>query len=332
VPEPLLEVTDLRVRFRTRRGAVTAVDGLSFTVEQGEALGVVGESGAGKSVSMLSLLRLIREPHAEISGTARFRGRDLLTIREPELRAIRGRDIAMIFQDPMTALTPVYPIGWHIVEQIRAHERVSKRDARARAVKLLDEVGIPNADLRVDSYPHELSGGMRQRACIAMALSCNPGLLIADEPTSALDVTTQAQILELMRRLRATHGSAVVIITHDMGVVSETADRVLVMYGGRAVEQGSKVDIFRRPRHPYTWGLLDSVPRVTGARVRRLPAIPGAPNTPLDIPSGCVFSRRCRYRHEACDTPPALEGFDGHLDACWLPVQGRDELRREVAV
>ncbi len=329
--EPLLEVRDLRVTFRTRRGTVTAVDGLSFTVDRGDALGIVGESGAGKSVSMLSLLRLIRDPNASIAGVARFDGRDLLEMPETELRAIRGRDIAMIFQDPMTALTPVYPIGWHIVEQIRAHEPVSKVEARRRAIRLLDEVGIPNPDVRVDNFPHELSGGMRQRAMIAMALSCNPRLLIADEPTTALDVTTQAQILALVRRLRQTHGSAIVLITHDMGVISEVCDRVLVMYGGRAVEQGSRTAIFRRPRHPYTWGLLDSVPRVTGPRVRRLSTIPGAPSASLDAPTGCVFAPRCRWRHDACVRAPGLAGYDGHLDACWLPMNGREELRQQRA-
>jgi peptide/nickel transport system ATP-binding protein len=282
-------------------------------------------------VSMLSLLRLIRDPNASIAGVARFDGRDLLEIPETELRAIRGRDIAMIFQDPMTALTPVYPIGWHIVEQIRAHEQVSKVEARRRAIRLLDEVGIPNPDVRVDNFPHELSGGMRQRAMIAMALSCNPRLLIADEPTTALDVTTQAQILALVRRLRQTHGSAIVLITHDMGVISEVCDRVLVMYGGRAVEQGSRTAIFRRPRHPYTWGLLDSVPRVTGPRVRRLSTIPGVPSASLDAPTGCVFAPRCRWRHDACVRAPELAGYDGHLDACWLPMNGREELRQQRA-
>ena len=327
---PLLEVTDLRVRFRTRHGMVTAVDGLSFSIGPGETLGVVGESGAGKTVSVLSLLKLIGGRNAEVTGTALFRGKDLLALPESALRTVRGREIAMIFQDPMTALTPVYTIGWHIVEQIRAHETVSKADARRRAVRLLAEVGMPNPEVRVNSFPHELSGGMRQRAIIAMALACNPQLLIADEPTTALDVTTQAQIIEVMRRLQATHGSAILIITHDMGVISEISDRVLVMYGGRAVEEGSRFDVFRRPRHPYTWGLLDSVPRVTGPRVRRLPAIPGAPGGGQDAPSGCVFSPRCRWRHDACAEAPALTGTAGHLDACWLPGDRREELRREA--
>jgi peptide/nickel transport system ATP-binding protein len=238
----------------------------------------------------------------------------------------------MIFQDPMTALTPVYSIGWHIAEQLRAHEPMSRSAARTRAITLLDEVGIPSPDLRVDSYPHQLSGGMRQRACIAMALACNPRLLIADEPTTALDVTTQAQILDLMRRLRTTHGSAVLLITHDMGVISDIAERVLVMYGGRAVEHGSKSAVFQRPRHPYTWGLLDSVPRVTGPRARRLAAIPGSPISPLDVPTGCVFAPRCPLRHAACTNPPELRGYDGHLDACWLPTDNRAALRAQREV
>ena len=336
MPEPLLEVSDLRVAFRTRHGTVTAVDGLSFSIEAGDALGVVGESGAGKTVTVLSLLRLISDPNAQISGSAVFRGEDLLRMPPDQLRGIRGREISMIFQDSMTALTPVYPIGWHIAEQLRAHEPMSRRAARDRSVALLREVGLPNPDLRVDSYPHQLSGGMRQRACIAMALAGNPRLLIADEPTTALDVTTQAQILELMRRLRTSHGSAIILITHDMGVISEIADQVLVMYGGRAVERGSKTDVFRRPRHPYTWGLLDSVPRVTGPRVRRLAAIPGSPVRPWDLPTGCVFAPRCALRHEACEARPELRGFDGpgadgHLDACWLP-DNRAELRQRARV
>ncbi|MET8382242.1 ABC transporter ATP-binding protein [Streptosporangium canum] len=323
--QPILEVDDLRVRFRTGGGHFTAVDGLSFSVRPGEVLGVVGESGSGKSVSMLGVLGLIRTPNAEISGKVVFRGRDLLAMKDREMRAVRGREIAMIFQDPMTALTPVYTVGWQIAEQIRAHERISKREARDRAVRLLDEVGIPAPGKRVDSYPHEFSGGMRQRVVIAMALSCNPGLLIADEPTTALDVTTQAQILDLMRRLRTDHGSAIVMITHDMGVVSEIADEVLVMYGGRAVERGARRDVFHAPRHPYTWGLLDSVPRVGGPRVRRLPTIPGTPGASA---GGCPFADRCTHRHAACEEVPSLTGGSGHLDACWLPEEGRERIRR----
>jgi peptide/nickel transport system ATP-binding protein len=326
--EPLLDVRDLRVSFRTRRGTVTAVDGLSFSVAPGEVLGVVGESGSGKSVSMLGLLGLIRDPNATVTGQVLFRGRDLVTMPDKELRAIRGRDIAMVFQDPMTALTPVYTVGWHIAEQIRAHEDITRQEARTRAISLLEEVGIPDPARRVDSYPHEFSGGMRQRAVIAMAMACGPALLIADEPTTALDVTTQAQILDLMRRENAG-GSAIVLITHDMGVVSRIADRVLVMYGGRAVEEGPRPAVFRTPRHPYTWGLLDSVPRVTGPRLRRLPAIPGMPVSPLDIPDGCAFAPRCRMRHAACTERPALAGDGQHRDACWLPTDDRAALRRE---
>ena len=240
--EPLLEVRDLTVRFRTRQGLVTAVDGLSFSLQPGQVLGIVGESGSGKSVSCLAILRLLTDPNVRISGEVVFRGRDLLTVSDKQMRAVRGREIAMIFQDPMTALTPVYTVGWHIAEQIRAHEKVSRAAARARAVQLLDEVGIPNPQRRVDAYPHQFSGGMRQRAVIAMALACSPALLIADEPTTALDVTIQAQILQLMQRLQADHGSSILLITHDMGVVSEIADRVLVMYGGRAAEVGSRSD------------------------------------------------------------------------------------------
>jgi peptide/nickel transport system ATP-binding protein len=331
MPEPLLDVRDLRVTFRTRRGTVTAVDGLSFTVGRGEVLGIVGESGSGKTVSVMSVLKLIRDPNASVSGTVSFNGRNLLDLSDKELRAVRGRDIAMIFQDPMTALTPVYTVGWHIAEQLRAHDPVSRSEARQRAITLLDEVGIPNPAQRIDSYPHEFSGGMRQRAVIAMALACNPKLLIADEPTTALDVTTQAQILDLMRRLRETHGSSILVITHDMGVVSEIADQVLVMYGGRAVEQGPRTEVFHRPRHPYTWGLLGSVPRVTGARIRRLAAIPGSPVSPLDVPAGCAFAPRCGFRHAACDDRPDLRGSGGHQDACWLPLDGRDTLRAQAA-
>ncbi|MEU1473807.1 ABC transporter ATP-binding protein [Streptomyces sp. NPDC005760] len=329
MPEPLLDVRDLTVRFRTRQGLVTAVDGLSFSVAPGEVLGVVGESGSGKSVSMLAVLRLLTSANVTVSGEVRFRGRDLLALPDKEMRAVRGREIAMVFQDPMTALTPVYTVGWQIAEAIRAHGQVSRKEARARAVQLLSDVGIPDAASRVDAYPHEFSGGMRQRAVIAMALSCNPSLLIADEPTTALDVTVQAQILDLMRDLNA-QGSAMVLITHDMGVVSQIADRVLVMYGGRAAEQGPRRAVFHGPRHPYTWGLLDSVPRVGGARLRRLPTIAGTPVSPGAVPEGCAFAPRCRLRHERCEERPALAAGGGdtaHLDACWLPPDDRAGLR-----
>ena len=327
MPEPLLEVEDLRVTFRSRQGAVAAVDGLSFTLHAGEVLAIVGESGSGKSVSMMSILKLIRDPNCVVEGSARFLGRDLVAMRDKELRALRGKDLAMIFQDPMTSLTPVYTVGWHIIEQIRAHEPVSKAVARQRAITLLEEVGIPDPQRRVDDYPHQFSGGMRQRAVIAMALANNPKVLIADEPTTALDVTTQAQILALLQRLRRDHGSSIILITHDMGVVSETADRVLVMYAGRAVEHGSREDVFRRPNHPYTWGLLGSVPRVGAPRQRRLPTIPGSPISVEAVPSGCPFQPRCRYRHDHCVERPPLEGVGEHVDACWLPRGDRQALR-----
>ena len=330
MPEPLLEVEDLRVTFRSRGGAVPAVAGLSFTLHAGEVLGIVGESGSGKSVSMMSLLGLIRNPNCLVEGTARFQGRDLVSMRDGELRALRGKDVAMVFQDPMTSLTPVYTVGWHIAEQIRAHEPVSKAVARRRAITLLEEVGIPDPARRVDDYPHQFSGGMRQRAVIAMALANNPTLLIADEPTTALDVTTQAQILDLLQRLQRDHGSAIVMITHDMGVVSQVADRVLVMYAGRAVEEGPRAEVFRRPSHPYTWGLLGSVPRVGAERQRRLPTIPGSPVSADAVPPGCPFQPRCRYRHDRCAQRPPLEGPGDHVDACWLPQDQRPELRARV--
>jgi peptide/nickel transport system ATP-binding protein len=327
---PLLEVDDLEVSFRTRAGVVRAVDHLSLSVQPREMLGIVGESGSGKSVAMYSLIGLIRDPNATISGRVRFEGRDLLGLPDDELRAVRGKQIAMVFQDPMTSLTPVYTVGWQIVEQIRTHEQVTKRQARARAIALLGEVGIPDPGRRVDSYPHELSGGMRQRVVIAMALSCSPKLLIADEPTTALDVTTQAQILELMRTLQRTHGSSIVIITHDMGVISEVADRVVVMYAGRPVELGPKRAVIRTPRHPYTWGLLGAVPRI-GAQRRRLATIPGVAASPFATPVGCAFAPRCPARFDACELRPALAGDDGHLDACWLPADERAQIRRRFA-
>jgi peptide/nickel transport system ATP-binding protein len=326
---PVFEVEDLNVRFRTRAGTVHAVNGLSFQVGPGEVLCIVGESGSGKSVSMYSVMGLIKDRNATITGSARFQGRDILGLDDAAMAGIRGRQIAMIFQDPMTSLTPVYTIGWQIAEQLRAHGDYSKRAANERAIELLDEVGIPDPRRRVDNYPHEFSGGMRQRAMIAMALSCNPSLLIADEPTTALDVTIQAQILDLLRRLRETHGSSIVLITHNMGVVSELADRVIVMYAGRAVESGPKKEVIRRPRHPYSWGLLDAVPRIGDTR-GRLAAIPGSPVSPLAVAAGCPFEPRCVHRFGACSQPPELTGAGDHLDACWLPGEDRAAERRRV--
>ncbi|MFI5036570.1 MAG: ABC transporter ATP-binding protein [Acidimicrobiales bacterium] len=327
---PLLEVEDLRVSFATRDGVVRAVDGLSLTVGRREVVGIVGESGSGKSVAMYSLLGLVRDANVTITGSVRYEGREILGLPDLAMRSIRGRDVAMIFQDPMTALTPVYTVGWQIVEQIRAHEAVTKAQARARAIELLGEVGIPDPARRVDLYPHEFSGGMRQRVVIAMALSCHPKLLIADEPTTALDVTTQAQILELMTRLQETYDSSIVLITHDMGVISEMADRVVVMYAGRPVEVGGRRDVIRSARHPYTWGLLGAVPRVESKRTR-LVTIPGTPVSPLDLPPGCAFAPRCAYRFDACDQRPALRGEGTHLDACWLDPARKVEIRARVA-
>jgi len=326
-----LEIRDLHVSFRTENGLVRAVDGLSLTVENDDVVGIVGESGSGKTVSMMAVMRLIRDPNAIITGEVLLRGRNLMSLPQGEMRAVRGAEIAMIFQDPMTALTPVYTVGWQIAEQLRAHRKMTRQEARRRSIELLAEVGIPNPDRRVDEYPHEFSGGMRQRVMIAMALSCNPALLIADEPTTALDVTIQAQILELMKRLRRDHGSSILIITHDMGVVSDLAERVVVMYAGGVVEEGPKRAVFREPQHPYTWGLLDSIPRVGRTRGRRLTVIPGQPPSLLAPPPGCRFAPRCAYRFPKCDERPALVAKveSGHADACHLEPSKRQALRDE---
>ena len=319
VAEKLLEVKDLNVAFATRRGVVQAVNDLSFTLNKGETLGIVGESGSGKSVSMNSVMGLVRDSNVTISGEVFFNGSDLLKKSDEEMRSIRGREIAMVFQDPMTALTPVYTVGWHIVEQIRLHTRMSKAEAKHRAIEILEEVGIPDPKRRVDQYPHEFSGGMRQRAIIAMALALNPSLLIADEPTTALDVTIQAQILDLLKRLQSTHNSSIIIITHDMGVVSEIADEVLVMYAGRMVERATKKALFANPEHPYTQGLMNSVPRVDKKRTDRLEAIPGQPASLLNLPIGCSFSTRCSKVFEKCsEEPPFQADSTGHGAACFL--------------
>ena len=326
---PLLEVRDLRVSFRTEDGILQAVDGLSLTIGAGEVLGIVGESGSGKTVSVMAVMRLIRDPNAIIEGEVLLRGRDLMKLSSSEMRAIRGGEIAMIFQDPMTALTPVYSVGWQIAEQLRAHEELTRRRANRRAVDLLHAVGISNPERRADDYPHQFSGGMRQRVMIAMALSCSPSLLIADEPTTALDVTIQAQILELMKRLKSEFGSSILIITHDMGVVADLAERIVVMYAGRVVEEGSKSAIFRDTQHPYTWGLLGSIPRVDRPRVHRLAAIPGAPPSPLVREDGCRFAPRCPHSFELCSTRPELleRVGPGHRDACHLAPAVRPALR-----
>jgi oligopeptide/dipeptide ABC transporter ATP-binding protein len=327
--EPLLEVRDLKVSFRTEDGLVQAVGGVSLSLSQGETLGIVGESGSGKSVTMMSVMRLINDPNARFEGEVLYKGLDLMTLNREQMREIRGTGIAMIFQDPMTSLNPVYRVGWQIAEQIRAHENVSKQAARARAIELLAAVGIPQAAERVDNYPHEFSGGMRQRVMIAMAVSCHPDILIADEPTTALDVTIQAQILSLLRKLKDEFGTAVALITHDMGVVADMADRIAVMYAGRIVEQGSRREVFYDAQHPYTWGLLGSIARLDRPKPRRLATIPGQPPSLLRLPEGCAFGDRCAHRFELCDErPPLLARVDGdHLDACHLEPKQKKELR-----
>ena len=327
--EPLLEVRDLKVSFRTEDGVIPAVDGVSLSLSEGETLGIVGESGSGKSVTMMSVMRLINDPNARFEGEVLYKGRDLMKLTRDQMREIRGSGIAMIFQDPMTSLNPVYRIGWQIAEQIRAHEQMSKQAAHARAIELLTAVGIPHAAQRVNDYPHQFSGGMRQRVMIAMAISCNPDILIADEPTTALDVTIQAQILNLIRKLKDDFGTAVVLITHDMGVVADLADRIAVMYAGRIVERGSRRDVFYDAQHPYTWGLLGSIARLDRPKPRRLSTIPGLPPSLLRLPPGCAFGDRCAHRFDRCDERPALldKAGDGHLDACHLDIEKKKSLR-----
>jgi oligopeptide/dipeptide ABC transporter ATP-binding protein len=326
----LLSVDDLHVRFQTEEGQVKAVDGVSFELRPGEVLAVVGESGSGKSVTALSLMGLTRGPNAQITGRASLNGTELIAASEDELRTVRAAQLAMIFQDPMTSLNPVYRVGDQIVEQILAHEDVPKAEATERAVRLLEAVGIPDAPERVDNYPHEFSGGMRQRAMIAMALSLEPGILIADEPTTALDVTIQAQILRLLERLNSDRGLAVILITHDLGVVAEIADRVVVMYGGRVVETGTLEQIFYDPQHPYTWGLLGSVTRLDRPRTRRLAQIRGQPPSLVDPPQGCHFRPRCPHAFSRCTEVPPLEvriGEGEHADRCWLSPDQKRTLR-----
>jgi len=321
---PLLVVRDLCVSFPARGRMIPIVEHVSFTLHEAEILGLVGESGSGKSVTVMALMGLIDMPGVQVSGSACFRGRELVGMPQKHLRQLRGRDIAMIFQDPMTAFTPVYTIGWQIDEQIRAHERVSRRQARARTIRLLGDMGVPDPERTAQRYPHQLSGGLRQRAMIAMALSCNPSLLIADEPTTALDVTVQAQILDLIRSLRATHGSSVLLITHDMGVVAQTCDTTLVLYSGRIAETGPTTDVFSAPGHPYTAALLASIPPLYGPRPHRLPAIAGVPPAPQDRPPGCAFGPRCNHVHESCRiAPPPLVAVSPEQEAaCVLPAEG----------
>jgi oligopeptide/dipeptide ABC transporter ATP-binding protein len=330
---PLLDVRDLHVSFRTEDGLVRAVDGVSFTVNPGEIVGIVGESGSGKSVTAMAIMGLIRDPNAILTGQALYRGTNLFELSAGQMREVRGSEIAMVFQDPMTSLTPVYRVGWQIAEQIRAHARISRSAAKRRAVELLAAVGIPRPEVRVQDFPHQFSGGMRQRVMIAMALACNPSVLIADEPTTALDVTIQAQILELILNLREDFGSAVVIITHDMGVIADVADRVLVVYAGRVVEDGPKLEVFENAQHPYTWGLLGSIPRLDRPKPKRLATIPGLPPSLIDLPAGCAFRPRCAHAFEACLEPIELENrvVGQHRDRCCLSAAEKAH-RREPTI
>ncbi|HSX22604.1 MAG TPA: ABC transporter ATP-binding protein [Gaiellaceae bacterium] len=328
--ERLLEVDDLHVHFVTEDGVVRAVDGVSFTLERGKVLGIVGESGSGKSVTALTIMGLTRDVNSRFQGSVLYKGKDLLTVEEDEMQAYRGAEIGMIFQDPMTSLNPVYRIGEQIVEAIQAHEQVDKRSAKKRAVELLKQVGIPNPESRVDDFPHQFSGGMRQRAMIAMALSCNPDILIADEPTTALDVTIQAQIIELIDHIKDDFNSAIIMITHDLGVVADIADDIVVMYGGRVVERATSRELFYDPQHPYTWGLLGSIPRLDRPRVDRLHSIKGAPPSLINLPQGCKFRPRCPHAFEKCMEEPRLEqrvAAPGHLDRCWLDVDTKRAVR-----
>jgi oligopeptide/dipeptide ABC transporter ATP-binding protein len=330
----LLEVRNLHTTFFTSAGTVHAVDGVSWDIQQGETVALVGESGCGKSVSALSVMRLVDEASGRIeSGEILFKGRNLLALSEEEMRSVRGREIAMIFQEPMTSLNPVLTIGRQLTEGLEIHMKMKESDARARAIELLSMVGIPDPERRLGQFPHHFSGGMRQRMMIAMALACNPSLILADEPTTALDVTIQAQILELMRDLARRLGVAMLIITHNLGVVARYADRVNVMYAGRIIERASAAELYATPRHPYTLGLLRSVPRLDEPRRARLAPIEGQPPDVTRLPPGCAFAPRCAYRVERCtEMAPPLEAFSpAHLSACWEVARLAKEIPAEAA-
>ncbi|MFF7589936.1 ABC transporter ATP-binding protein [Kitasatospora purpeofusca] len=333
--EPYLSVRDLRIHFDTDDGLVRSVDGVSFDLAKGRTLGIVGESGSGKSVTSLGIMGLHRSKRARITGEIRLDGEDLVAAGPDRVRELRGREMAMIFQDPLTAMHPYYTVGQQIVEAYRVHHpQASKKQARARAVEMLDRVGIPQPDRRVDDYPHQFSGGMRQRAMIAMALVNDPSLLIADEPTTALDVTVQAQILDLIRDLQEEFGSAVIIITHDLGVVAELADDILVMYGGKCVERGPAETLFDSPEHPYTWGLLGSMPRLDRELQERLVPVKGTPPSLINVPSGCAFHPRCPYAaltggRSTEETPGLTEVAPGHHAACHLALSERHRIFTE---
>jgi oligopeptide/dipeptide ABC transporter ATP-binding protein len=329
-PAPLLEIEDLKVHFDTDEGVVKAVDGVSLEVHGGEMLGIVGESGSGKSVANMTVLGLTRASNAAITGRITFDGQELIDMDDEGLRKIRGNDIAMIFQDPLSSLHPFYKVGKQLVEAIQIHQDLDDSASRALAVDLLEKVGIPDAKRRMGEYPHEFSGGMRQRVMIAMALTNDPKLLIADEPTTALDVTTQAQILRLIENLRQELGMAVIMITHDLGVIAEVADRVMVMYAGEVVESSSLDQAFYDPQHPYTWGLLGSLTRVDQPRVARLSQIAGQPPSLINPPSGCHFRNRCPHEFSKCTEHPPLEqrvADGGHTDRCWLPPEKKKVVR-----
>jgi oligopeptide/dipeptide ABC transporter ATP-binding protein len=321
--DTLLEIRNLQTCFDTDEGVVRAVAGVSYRIEKGETLGVVGESGCGKSVTAMSILQLNPVPPTRYAGgQILFRGRDLLTLPEPELRKVRGNEIAMIFQEPMTSLNPVYTVGSQITEVLALHRGCKPREAREHAIGMLRKVGIPSPETRVDEYPHQMSGGMKQRVMIAMALACDPALLIADEPTTALDVTIQAQILELLVGMQEELGMSILLITHDLGVVAETSDHVAVMYAGRIVEYAATDELFARPLHPYTWGLFQSLPEMHAAGDRRLREIPGTVPNPLRLPSGCPFRTRCTNAIARCaeEEPPLVPHAPGHLLACHVPM------------
>lgn len=330
-PTAFLEVRDLKIHFPTDDGLVKSVDGLSFGLDKGKILGIVGESGSGKSVTSLGILGLHKGTRARVSGEVWLDGTELVAATKEEVRRLRGLKMAMIFQDPLSALHPYFTVGAQIAEAYRIHNDVSKSAARKRAIEMLDRVGIPTPDKRVDDYPHQFSGGMRQRAMIAMSLSCNPELLIADEPTTALDVTVQAQILDLMRDLQKEFGSAIIMITHDLGVVAEFADDILVMYGGKAVEYGTVNEVFYEPQHPYTWGLLSSVTRLDRVRQARLKPIAGSPPSLINVPSGCSFHPRCPYEPQtdgkgSTVVPELVDSGNGHMVRCHLSARQRTDL------
>jgi oligopeptide/dipeptide ABC transporter ATP-binding protein len=319
----LLEVRGLRTHFFTREGTVKAVDGVDFEIKYGQTIGVVGESGCGKSITALSIMRLIDRGGRTIEGTVKLEGRDLLALSDDDMRDIRGNTVSMIFQEPMTSLNPVYRCGDQVAESVKLHKKVKDREANDRAIEMFQQVGIADAKRRARSYPHELSGGMRQRVMIAMALSTNPELLIADEPTTALDVTIQAQILELMKKLREQNKMAIMLITHDLGVVAEMADEVVVMYAGKVVERADVNTVFEQAHHPYSQGLLASIPRL-GEKRARLQVIKGVVPNPLNLPTGCLFKRRCPFAMPVCDTaPPMREISPHHVSRCWLTPEGK---------